>query len=134
MRVLLQFLTVASLAACGAQDAPAPELPRDLVPADIGTPQYVPPRMACAPVLRDRERPGVQLILERSVIRTDTSRTRSFLQTTTVTTRAAVGEYRVMPDTTYGLQSRQRLRVNCASLTAEKVLEPRGSDASSTHG
>lgn len=139
LRTLLPFLVVASLAACREQASPIvrmsrPEaaargLPQSLVPSDLGTPHYVPPRMACAPSLHDQERPGVQLILQRSWIRTDSTRTTSgfILRTvTTVTTRGGEGVYRVIPDTSYGLHAGQALLVNCATQTAEGMMESAG--------
>lgn len=127
MRRLLLIPSVAVLAACTGPSATATAargLPQQLVPADIDSPQYEPPRHRCAPALRDRARPDVQLTLEHARIRVDRERSMEGGGMKTVASRVPEGDYRVSPDTAYGLEPRQLLRVDCGSQTAVTVLEP----------
>ena len=105
-------------AACG--------LPQRLVPSDFGTPEYKAPRRECPAALRDQVRADVQLTLVRWHTRVDWERETEGLATKTTTTRVPEGEYRVSPDTAYGFEPGQLLRVDCSSQTAVTVLEPAG--------
>jgi hypothetical protein len=135
MRIWLSLLPIVALYACRGENTPSSStavseatrgLPQRLVPADFGTPTYKPPRNLCAPALRDQARPSVQLTLVSWTTRIDWTRSTDGVSTTTVTARVPEGEYRLSPDTAYGLQPGQRLRVDCGSQTAVTVLEPAG--------
>jgi hypothetical protein len=95
-------------------------LPIRLLPADFGTPEYVPPRGTCADILRDPKKPEVELRLRQQYTRRDQWQTGD----TTVTTRYAEGVYGVSPAAAYELEPGDLLRVNCGRQSVTAVLSP----------
>ena len=81
-------------------------------------------RDRCDPVLIDPTRPSVRLTRVRQVLHTQWSRTSTDTSWTTYLSRIPEGEYRVAPDTAYGLRPGQLLRVDCTRWQALTVVEP----------
>ena len=78
---------------------------------------------ASPPALHDARRPGIRLTLTRQVLRHDWRREATDSGQATVETSYHEGEYRVEPDTAYGLRRGRQLRVDCAMQQATTVIE-----------